>query len=217
MSDNIQSITDDFNDDTTLVTALRNGEQAAFEALVARYHTPLLRLAMVYTSDPRLAEEAVQETWIAALRGIARFEGRSSLKTWLFSILMNRAKTIAAREGRYTPLPDRDDSEPFVSQDRFHSADDPDNADAWISIPSDWGSVPEQRMITKETLDIIQQTIAALPPNQREVITLRDIEMWTAEEVRNLLNITDANQRVLLHRARSKVRQVLEDYFAEAV
>lgn len=214
MNSDTQAVPIPNGNDETLLQALRMGDETAFEALVTQYHAPLVRLAMVYTADARLAEEAVQETWIAVLRGLDRFEGRSSLKTWIYSILMNRAKTIAQREGRYVPLPENNSYEPAVPSEQFYPPDDLEHAGEWIALPSNWEDIPEERLISAETLKLIQQEIAALPANQRDVITLRDLELLSAEEVCTLLGITDANQRVLLHRARAKVRRALEMYFA---
>jgi RNA polymerase sigma-70 factor (ECF subfamily) len=200
-----------------LLAALRRGEEQAFATLLERYHPALLRLARVYLPDRTLAEEVVQETWIGVLQGIHQFEGRSSLKTWIFRILMNRAKTLALREGRSIPfsaLPEagEDDGEPTVDPERFLPPDHPRAPGHWVSFPQSWEDIPEDRLLSLETQGRIQQAIAMLSPNQREVITLRDIEGWTSDEVCNFLNISQANQRVLLHRARAQVRQALEDY-----
>jgi RNA polymerase sigma-70 factor (ECF subfamily) len=200
-----------------LVEALRRGEEAAFITLMERYHTALLRLAQLYLPERSLAEEVVQETWIGVLHGIRQFEGRSSLKTWIFRILMNRAKTLAQREGRSIPfsaLPGsgEEDDEPTVVPERFLPADHPRAAGHWVSFPPRWEDLPEERLLSLETRGRIQQAIEKLSPTQREVITLRDIDGWTSEEVCDFLNISQANQRVLLHRARAQVRQSLEDY-----
>jgi RNA polymerase sigma-70 factor (ECF subfamily) len=196
--------------------ALRRGDEAAFTMLVNEHQAALLRLALMYVSDPAVAEDVVQETWIAVLQGIHRFEGRSSLKTWLFRILTNRAKTRAQREGRYVSLSaleelDAEAGQPSVSPERFFHADDP-SAHHFTSIPQRFDEIPEDRLLSQETRAVIQRTIEMLPPNQRQVITLRDIEGWGSEEVCNVLEISETNQRVLLHRARSKVRQALENY-----
>ncbi len=198
--------------DRLLLDRLRLGEEQAFEELLAVYYAPMLRLAQVYVSDASLAGEVVQDTLLGMLRGLERFEGRSSLKTWLFSILMNRARTLAKREDRYVQFDDDvTDDEPSVDPGRFFPADHPEAAE-WVSLPARWDEIPESYLESRETLRRIQDAIAGLPPNQREVITLRDVEHWTAQEVCNVLGISETNQRVLLHRARSKVRQQLEDY-----
>jgi RNA polymerase sigma-70 factor (ECF subfamily) len=204
------------NDDAALVAALQRGDSDAFETLIDRYHAAMVRVAGLYVRDRQVAQEVVQETWLAVVEGIERFEGRSSLKTWLFRILTNRAKTRAVREGRSLPFsavagPDSAD-EPAVDPDRFLDPNDPQAPGAWASPPRGWETLPEERLLSRETLQRIAGAIEGLPAAQREVIRLRDVEGWDAEEVAAALDITDGNQRVLLHRARSKVRQALEDY-----
>jgi RNA polymerase sigma-70 factor (ECF subfamily) len=203
-------------DDQHLVDSLRAGDESAFEMLIDRYHNSLLRLAMQYVPSRAVAEDVVQETWLGVLQGLARFEGRSSLKTWIFRILTNRAQTRGQREGRSIPFsatwnPESDSAEPAVDADRFQPLGS-QAAGHWVSRPRDWEALPEDRLIGQETRAQIQQAIDSLPDSQREVITLRDVEGWSAEEVRNVLQISESNQRVLLHRARSKVRRTLEQY-----
>jgi RNA polymerase sigma-70 factor (ECF subfamily) len=205
-------------DEASLIEALRGGNEAAFEALLDRYHAALVRLAMVYVQDRAVAEDVAQETWLGVLQGLARFEARSSLKTWIFHILVNQAKTRAAREARHIPFsavwnPDSEPAEPAVPPERFLPADHPQWPFHWAAPPRGWGSSPEERLLTRETLGYIREAIAGLPPSQREVITLRDVEGWKSEEVCNALGVSETNQRVLLHRARSKVRRALEQYF----
>jgi RNA polymerase sigma-70 factor (ECF subfamily) len=199
--------------DLQLVAALRAGDEAVFNALIDQLYNSMVRIAMIYTSDQAVAEDVVQETWIAVLRGLDRFEGRSSLKTWIFTILTNRAKTRAQREGRYVPLelPDETDAEPAVESERFNVTHH------WRTeaMPGSWENIPEDRLLARETQQLINAVIDALPPNQREVIRLRDIEDFTSAEVCNILNISETNQRVLLHRARSKVRRALESYLSQ--
>ena len=206
-------------DDLYLIEQLRGGNEAAFVALIDRYANAMLRLAMVYVTAGAVAEEVVQETWLAVLEGLNRFEGRSSLKTWMFRILTNCAKTRAQREGRSIPLSslsdmDTDYPELAIDPDRFLPSDHqwPGH---WISFPAHWEEMPEDRLLSQETRACIDRAIEALPPNQRVIITLRDIEGWKAEETCTFLGISEVNQRVLLHRARSKVRGVLEKYFEE--
>jgi RNA polymerase sigma-70 factor (ECF subfamily) len=205
-------------DETDLVEALRRRDEAAFVTLVERYHASLVRLAQLYVPDRAAAEEVVQDTWLGVLKGIDRFEGRSSLKTWLFRILTNTAKTRGVREARSVPFSvlfdtESESIEPAVAADRFASPDE-QWAGSWSIAPSVWTDQPEARLLSRETLAHIRSAIDALPLAQREVIILRDIEGWSSGEVCNALDITETNQRVLLHRARSKVRAALEDYLA---
>lgn len=192
-------------DETQLVEALRAGDERVFEQLIRMYQGSLLRVAQMYVSSRSVAEEVVQETWLAVLNGIDRFEGRSSLKTWIFRILANRAKTRAQREGRTIPFSSLRDSEPAVEPDRFDRGH-------WAALPDAW---PEERLLGDETMRVIDDAIERLPPTQRAVISLRDVRGWSAEEVRNALELSETNQRVLLHRARSKVRGALEEYLTE--
>lgn len=198
-----------------LVASLRAGDEQAFAALVEELGPSMLRVARMYVSTQAVAEEVVQETWLGVLSGIERFEGRSSLKTWIFRILTNRAKTRGEREGRSAPFSsfgsdaDRDEGA-TVDADRF--VDGGPDAGAWASAPAPWSALPESRLVGKETLEVAQAAIAALPETQRAVITLRDVDGWSSEEVRNVLDLSESNQRVLLHRARAKVRQALETY-----
>jgi RNA polymerase sigma-70 factor (ECF subfamily) len=207
--------------DVDLVAALQRRDESMFTTVVRRYHGPLLRLALAYHPSRAVAEEIVQEAWLAVVQGIDRFERRSSFKTWLFRILVNRARTRAEREGRMVPfssLVSEAEAEdgPAVPVDRFVPADHPDWAQwagHWMLAPKSWGESPEQALIARETQALIDAAIAALSPGQRQVITLRDVEGWSSDEVCNVLEISETNQRVLLHRARSRVRAVLERYF----
>lgn len=203
-----------------LIAALRAGDESAFARLLDRYHNALVRLALVYVDDRAVAEEVAQETWLGVLQGLGRFEGRSSLKTWIFRILMNTARTRGVREARtiaFSALAVAGDDmdEPAVDPDRFLPPDHSNWPGHWAAAPSSWSQTPEQLLLSVETRAHIDSAIAALPPNQAEVMTLRDIDGWTSEEVCNVLGITETNQRVLLHRARSKVRQALEQYLSE--
>jgi RNA polymerase sigma-70 factor (ECF subfamily) len=208
-------------DDWQMVEALRTGDEAAFTLALDRYHKAMVRLAGIYVRDPATAEDVAQETWVAVLRELDQFQGRSSFKTWIFSILTNRAKTRGQKEGRYISLSldevedsDTESSEPAVSLERFQSSEGP-WPHHWISLPRNWDYIPEERFDSQETRAHIQQAIDTLPSKQREVITLRDVEGLPSEEVRSILEISDTNQRVLLHRARSKVRRALEQYLGE--
>ena len=203
-----------------LVERLRARDEAAFATLLDRYSAAMLRLASFRLSRAA-AEEVVQDTWLAVLEGIDRFEGRSSLKTWIFSILMNRSKTRVQREGRSLPFsalanPAGEAEEPSVDPSRFLGADHPQWPHHWATPPKSWGESPEERLLTRESQARIQQAIDALPHGQRQVITLCDVEEWEPEEVCSVLGVTRTNQRVILHRARSKVRRALEQYFEDA-
>jgi RNA polymerase sigma-70 factor, ECF subfamily len=200
-------------EDRELVKRLRDGDESAFVELIDRYGAMMLRVAQMYVRDRGTAEEVVQETWLAVLNGIDRFEERSSLKTWLFRILTNRAKTRGQRDGRMVPFSalagaGDDADEPSVDPDRFLGPDSP-HPGAWAAPPVPW---PQEKLLEGETLNVIEMAIDMLPEAQREVILLRDVDGWTPMEVSEVLDITDGNQRVLLHRARSKVRAALEEY-----
>jgi RNA polymerase sigma-70 factor (ECF subfamily) len=202
--------------DADLVARLRAGEEAAFVEVVDNYTPAMVRLALNYVPSRAVAEEVVQETWLGVLEGIDRFEGRSSLKTWIFRILMNRAMTRGQRERRSVPFsalfdPLNEPSEPSVDPSRFLGSGDP-NAGGWGVPPRRWDEIPEDRLLSRETFALIRAAIDTLPPHQREVITLRDVEGWTSVEVCNVLQVSETNQRVLLHRARTKVRRALERY-----
>jgi len=194
-----------------IVAALRAGDEATFAALVDELSPSMLRVALMFVPTRAAAEDVVQEAWLGVLAGIGRFEGRSSLKTWIFRILTNRAKTRGERERRTVPFSalaaaDADGDEPAVDPHRFV-------ADGhWRSAPDQWSSLPESRLVGKETLELVQTAIDGLPEMQRAVITLRDVQGWSSDDVRNVLDLSESNQRVLLHRARSKVRQALESY-----
>ena len=203
--------------DTDMVSRLREGDEAAFADLTAAYNPALLRVAMLHVRTRAVAEEVVQETWIGVLRGLDRFEGRSSLKTWIFRILTNIAISRGVREARSLPFSSLADGEIETGEEpvdpsRFFPADHDQWPGHWSLGPTSWRT-PEQGLLTGETLDRILLTVNALPPAQRTVITLRDIEGWSAEEVAAALEISAGNQRVLLHRARSKVRTAVEEYF----
>jgi RNA polymerase sigma-70 factor, ECF subfamily len=188
--------------DARLLAGLRAGDEAAFVELVRRYSPALLRLAQAYVPSRAIAEEVVQETWLGVLRGIDRFEGRSTVKTWLFRIAANRARTRGAREPRTLPLVP-DDGGPSVDPDRFLPADHP----KW---PRHWAVEPSEIVETAETVAHVRDAIERLPAMQRAVITLRDVHGWDGAEVCEALELSEGNQRVLLHRARSRVRAQLE-------
>ncbi len=203
-------------DDRTLLLAARRGDEAAFTQLVDRYHASLVRLATLFVRERETAADVAQETWIGVLKGLDRFEGRSSFRTWLFRILTNQAKRRGERERRVIPFsalsrpPDAEHA-PAVDPERFFPPGD-EWTSYWASPPRDLIDDPEAALLSAEARAAIDSAIAALPPNQQAVIRLRDIEGWEAAEVCNILDLTATNQRVLLHRARSRVRQAVESY-----
>ncbi len=200
-----------------LLEALRDGDESAFRELVRQYQASLVRVARIYVPTLAAAEEVAQETWLGVLNGLDRFEGRSSLRTWIFRILTNIAKTRAVRDGRTLPFSALQDPgrvpEAAVDADRFLDPEHPRWPGHWAVKPEPW---PEDALVAAETRELLAQAIEALPASQRAVISLRDIEGWSAEEVRNALDLSETNQRVLLHRARSKVRAALDSYLQEA-
>jgi len=203
-------------DDAEVVAALRNGDEEVFTALVSEYSNPLIRLAMDFVHTRSAAEDVVQETWLALLNGIDRFEGRSSLKTWLFRILVYKAKARGARDARSVPFSSLavDRNERAVPEERFRRADP--WTGHWASPPVAVSSVPEERILAREVRDRIAAALEALPESQRIVVKLRDVAGWEAAEVCGELGLTDANQRVLLHRGRAKLRATLEQYLRES-
>jgi RNA polymerase sigma-70 factor (ECF subfamily) len=197
-------------DERELIARLRAGDEAAFMALVERYGPVMLRIALSHVRSRAVAEEVVQEAWLGVLTGLDRFEGRSSLKTWILRILTNQARTRGERERRSLPLSSlAGDGEPAVDPERFFGPDHPRYPGGWQAPPHEW---PEERLLAAETLEKVREAIARLPARQLEVIVLRDIEGWDPEEVSDALGLSDGNQRVLLHRARSRVRGELEGY-----
>jgi RNA polymerase sigma-70 factor (ECF subfamily) len=193
------------SDESALVARLRAGDEEAFMQLV-REHTPgMRRFALTFVHTPDVADDVVSEAWLGVLRGLDRFEGRSSLKTWIYRIVANVARTRAVREARSTPFSSfATADEPSVDPERFV-------ADGHWELPPE----PWREVLGAEARAVIDEAIARLPDQQRRVIELRDVEGWSSEEVRNVLELSETNQRVLLHRARSKVRAALEDYFGE--
>ncbi len=192
------------DDDTELLDRLRAGDEQAFVVLVRRHHDPMIRLACSFVPSRAVAEEVVQDTWMGVLRGIGSFEGRSSFRTWLFRILVNRARTAGVRERRSVAV---GDAEAAVDAYRF------DEAGAWAAPPEQWIEDVDDRLRAGKLAGRIRSAIAELPARQREVVTLRDVEGLSSNEVCHVLEISDGNQRVLLHRGRSRVRQVLETEF----
>lgn len=189
--------------DDELVTQVLAGQEDAFAALVCRYQNPLLRLARHFVRDSQTAEDVVQDTWMGFLRGIERFEGRSTFKTWLYRVLANRARTRAVREARYVPL------EPEDGGGSDHSPDQFDRAGAWRTPPRDWRITPERITLSAEVRVLLKEALAGLPEGQRAVVDLRDVQGLDAGEVCNILGLTETNQRVLLHRGRTRIRAAL--------
>jgi RNA polymerase sigma-70 factor (ECF subfamily) len=202
-------------DDRRTVDLLREGDEEAFATLLRQHHAWLVRLAMSYVRERAIAEDVAQDTWLAVINGIDRFEGRSSLRTWITRILINQAKSRAVHERRTVPFPaggSADDLGPTVDPERFADRGRASEIGHWICPPSSWEGVPEERLVSEETRKRIAGAIDALPPIQRRVIELRDVEGWLPHEVCALLHVSEGNQRVLLHRARAKVRAALVAY-----
>jgi RNA polymerase sigma-70 factor (ECF subfamily) len=203
--------------ETDLLTRLRAGDERAFETLVQRHHRTMLAVARQHVSTRAVAEEVVQEAWLGVLKGIDRFEGRSSLATWILRIVVNVGKTRGVREARtvpYAALAGADD-EVAVEPERFRGPGD-QYPGGWWAFPEDWNRLPEQALLQRETLKVVTDAIEELPPLQRSVIAMRDIQGCGPEDVCTVLDITDGNQRVLLHRARSRVRAALERHIDDA-
>ena len=192
-------------DDAELVRRLQAGDPQAFATLVERYHTSLMRVALTFVPSRAVAEEVVQDTWLAVVRGIARFEGRSSLKTWLYGILANRARSTGVRERRASPL-----REPAVPSERF-------GADGtWSAPPAAWADEADDRLLAEQIAPRLRAGLETLPDAQRQVVLLRDVEGLASQDVCRLLDISEVNQRVLLHRGRSRLRRMLEPELGRA-
>jgi RNA polymerase sigma-70 factor (ECF subfamily) len=205
--------------DAALIAALRSGDEAAFVGLVEQLQGSLVRVAMLSVRDRGIAEEVVQEAWIAVIKGLDRFEGRSSLRTWISRIVTYQARSRGERDRRQIPFSalagsEAEGDEPAVDADRFHA--DGRWKRHWSDKPQSWGGDAEAWLLTRETGDVIARTLETLPLAQRTVMNLRDVEGWSSDEVCEALEISPGNQRVLLHRARSKVRAELERYAREA-
>jgi RNA polymerase sigma-70 factor, ECF subfamily len=204
-------------DESELIEALRRGDEAAFAKLVDELSPALLRVAMAHVPSRAVAEEVVGDTWLGVIRGIDRFEGRSSLRTWIFQILLNNARTKGKRERRTLPFSffgrrgEEGRDEPAVDPSRFQGRRGEDPG-AWARPPVEWDA-PDAKLESDAVRTVLLKAIADLPPRQRDVITLRDVLGYSSAEARNILDVSETNQRVLLHRARSKVRRALEAYF----
>ncbi len=203
--------------DPTRIEAIRAGDSEAFEALVAELTPGLRGLARTYVTNA-LAEEVVQETWAAVVKSIDSFEGRSSLKTWIYRILLNKVRTLAGRESRIVPFAAlglaEDGVSPAVEPERFGDRLLSDGD--WVIPPTEWSNTPAERLETDEVLGLVREAIDELPESQREVVELRDVQQLPPADVCEALGITSVNQRVLLHRGRANVRNKLEDYYGVA-
>jgi len=202
--------------DLAVLERLRAGDETTFMMLVQEHQAAMLRIAQMYVSSRAVAEECVQEAWLGIVKGLDAFEGRSSLRTWMYRIVANIARTRGRREGRSIPFSalSGDDDEPAVDADWFRATTD-QFPGGWRSFPDNWRGIPAERLLAEETLETIGRAIEALPPLQGEVIRMRDVLGWTSGEVRNALDLSETNQRVLLHRARSRVRRELDAYLME--
>ena len=203
-------------DEAALLAALRAGDERAFARLVELHHGTLVRVARQYVATQEVAEDVVQEAWLGFLRGLPAFEGRSSLRTYLVRIVMNLARTRGVREARSAPFSSlvRDDEDgPSVDPERFVKAPSP-GAGHWASPIRPWSGSAEQIALSAEAIGKVHEAIAMLPDTQRRVVTLRDVDGFGADEVCDLLGLSEGNQRVLLHRARTKLRQALAEYYA---
>jgi len=203
------------SDDRRVIEALRRGDEHAFLALVNKHHAAMLRVASAYVSSRAVAEEVVQEAWLGILKGLASFEGRSSLRSWIFGILANCARSRGVREARTTPFSsfaDPEEDELAVDPSRFLGSDHPRWPGHWAAPPEQWA---DEKVLAKQTVRFIGEEIEKLPPAQRQVVTLRDVEGWNSAEICAALGISEGNERVLLHRARSRIRAALERRLGE--
>jgi RNA polymerase sigma-70 factor (ECF subfamily) len=201
-------------DEQALLEQLRAGDERAFEMLVEMHYRAMMAVAYGYVRSRATAEEVVQEAWLGVLKGLEGFEGRSSLRTWILRIVSNIAVRRRERDARLVPVSflEPGDDEPAVPRERFRDASNPFPGH-WRSYPADWRELPEERLLSSETLAVVHEAIEELPDAQRLVITMRDVTGCSPEEVCETLGVSDGNQRVLLHRARARVRARLESHF----
>lgn len=197
------------DDERGLLERLRSGDEGAFATLVDRHHSSMVRVARAYVATKEAAEDVVQDAWLGVIQGLDRFEGRSSLKTWMFRIVINKAMTRGGRDARSVPFSSLGPDEPAIDPSAFGQSG---RWSGWWLSEDAITQLPDRILLARESREMIDAVIATLPPNQRLVITLRDIQGLTAEEACDVLGVTEANQRVLLHRARTKVRAALEGY-----
>jgi RNA polymerase sigma-70 factor (ECF subfamily) len=211
-----QATTAGSDDESRLVAGLREGDETTFTELIEMHGEAMLRIATGMVASPALAEDVVQETWLAVFTGIHRFERRSSVRTWIFRILMNTANTHRMRDARSIPFADlrRELSidQHAVEPERFLGGGDGRGRGRWSAAPQSWNEEPEARLLSGETFDVIRRTIDTLPPGQRAVVILRDVQGWNPDEVSEALGVSRGNQRVLLHRARGRLRAALESW-----
>ena len=205
--------------DEHILSRIRQGDEAAYRQLVDRYNASLIRVACCYVRDRAAAEEVTQETWLGLLKGLDRFEGRAALRTWLFRILTNKAKDRAKKDSRYVPFPalvgtETTADDPSMDPELFQRSDEVEPGHWRSQTPRRWVNDPEQSLLTREALACVQGALDELPRAQRAVLVLRQLQGCTSDEVCNILDITETNQRVLLHRARSKVRRAVDRYFS---
>ncbi len=208
-----------YTEDDLLLQRLRSGDEQAFDRLVRTWSPTMRRVARGFVSTDASAQECVQDAWLGVVKGLASFEGRSTLRTWIFRILVNIAKTRAVREQRTTPLSSLaadDEAGPTVDPGRFRPRDDPERPGTWTSAgePRPWETDPETGALSGELRGVVSAAVEALPARQREVVVLRDIQGFGSEDVCEILGLTARNQRVLLHRGRAKVRAAIEAYYA---
>jgi RNA polymerase sigma-70 factor (ECF subfamily) len=205
---------EDQESENHLLDALQDGDAEVFSRFVRRWSGLMLSLALAHVASRAVAEEVVQEAWLVVLRDFARFERRSALRTWVLGIVVNLARSRARAEKRSVPVP-MDVDMPAVDPARFLSPDSARWPDHWAIAPVPWPT-PEDALLAGEVRGVMLRAVADLPPSQREVLVLRDLEGASAEETCNVLGVSDTNQRVLLHRARSRIRNAVETYYAAA-
>jgi len=201
--------------DAATIERLLAGDEATFMMLVDQNQPSMVRLAQMYVSSHAVAEEVVQEAWIGILKGLPSFEGRSSLRTWMYKIVTNVAKTRGVREGRSLPFSSLAGEHDDPVDPSWFQGPDESFPGGWRTFPDDWRGIPKDRLLGRETLDQISRALDGMPPMQAEVVRLRDVQGWSSDEVCNALDLSETNQRVLLHRGRSRIRRDLDAYLSE--
>jgi len=201
------------SEESRFVDALRSGDETAFAQAVDRFTPAMLRLARVYGLGVDAAEDVVQEAWLRVVRSLDQFEGRSSFRTWLFVILGNCARGRSEAERRSVPVSGFEgEGSPAVDESRFFPAQHPRWAGMWTTLVDSWETLPDERLLAREARDRFREAIDALPARYAAVFVLRDVEGWSSDEVCVVLDLSPENQRVLLHRARTRLRAALEEY-----